>query len=310
MANQEHIEVVKQGRARICEWKKGNAGVKFDLREANLQGHNLSRADLSQADLSRADLSQTDLSHADLTQANLCEAKLYKTNLRETFLSDANLKGIKDAEHARYLDTVILVQGDVKNFSECNRKKLEKYLDWSRLRTVGRLPLFGASYSALILIPIIFYVFAIYNNSVDTMRDMVDKVLHWLGELTRQDPSIVGSLLYEIRIKAHNLLQRWPIPSQSLLILISTILLAIGSSLYTFFCPPRIKEYSQTQWCDELKCSLLHYWPLAWKYRWVRFLCAFSYALGGLGALWVIGTKVWGTAKFIIHNSTLPLSFF
>jgi hypothetical protein len=80
----------------------------------------------------------------------------------------------------------------------------------------------------------------------------------------------------------------------------------VGSTLYTFFSPSRIKEFSRDQGCDQLGRSLLHYWPLAWKYRYIRLACAMCYALGGAGALWVIGTKVWQTALFIWKYSTLP----
>jgi hypothetical protein len=38
-----------------------------------------------------------------------------------------------------------------------------------------------------------------------------------------------------------------PIPSQSFLLLLSTVLLAAGSTMYTFFCPSRIKEFSRDQ---------------------------------------------------------------
>src|SRR2546425_3893712 len=45
---------------------------------------------------------------------------------------------------------------------------------------------------------------------------------------------------------------------------------AIGSTLYTFFCPSRIKEFSRDQWCDQIGHSLVHYWPFAWKHRGAR----------------------------------------
>jgi hypothetical protein len=35
---------------------------------------------------------------------------------------------------------------------------------------MGRLPLFGASYTALILIPIALYGLALYNDNIDLMR--------------------------------------------------------------------------------------------------------------------------------------------
>jgi hypothetical protein len=74
----------------------------------------------------------------------------------------------------------------------------------------------------------------------------------------------------------------------------STILLAVGSTLYTFFCPSRIKEFSCDQWCDQLGHSLLHYWPLAWKHRYIRLTCAAC----------VPGSKLWETGVFISMNTT------
>jgi hypothetical protein len=97
-----------------------------------------------------------------------------------------------------------------------------------------------------------------------------------------------------------------PIPSLSFVLLVSTILLAVGSTLYTFFCPSRVKEFSRDQWCDQLGHSLLHDWPLAWKHRYIRLAFAACYALGGTGALWVLSTKVWHTAWFILKHSTFP----
>jgi hypothetical protein len=87
-------------------------------------------------------------------------------------------------------------------------------------------------------------------------------------------------------------------------LLISTGLLAVASTLYTFFAPSRIKEFSRDQWCDQLGRPLLHYWPLAWKHRYIRLICAACYALGGGGALWVLGTKVGHTGWFIWRHST------
>ena len=100
-------------------------------------------------------------------------------------------------------------------------------------------------------------------------------------------------------------LQPLPIPSLSLKLLISTVLLAIASTAYAFFCPSRIKEFSKEVWQYELRHSLLHYWPLAWKGRWVRLVCATCYILGGFGVLYVLISKLWSVAVFIWENSYL-----
>jgi hypothetical protein len=343
MANPEHVEVVKQGVEAIRQWQEENPEVRLNLREADLSGAslskvelhgaiprgvrlsvanirrpilrgvrfsvanlggadlseanlsrtNLSGADLSRADLSGADLSRADLGGADLSEANLSRADLSKANLSEADLSEAVLDSVQGAHHAHGLETAWLNRGDVRYFETCNRSWPEHVFDWERLRIVGRLPLFGISYTALILIPIVFYGLALYNDKVELIRAWADQVI--------ASPDHPWQRLAPLVLER---LHPRPIPHQSLLLLISTVLLAAGSTLYTFFSPSRIKEFSRDQWCDQLGRSLLHYWPLAWKHRYIRLICAACYALGGAGALWVLGTKVWHTAVFIWENST------
>jgi hypothetical protein len=160
---------------------------------------------------------------------------------------------------------------------------------------VGRLPLFGASYTALILIPILFYGLVLYNDQVALVRAWAEQVM--------TQPDHLFSRLASLTL-AH--LHTRPIPQQSLLLFVSTILLAVGSTLYTFFCPSRVKEFSRTQWCDQFGRSLLHYWPLAWKHRLIRLVCAACYAIGGLGAGWVLLTKGWRVLLFIYKYSPHP----
>jgi hypothetical protein len=300
MANPEHVEVVKQGAEAIQKWREDNPKMKLDLggadlhrahlTEANLTGAFLVRADLSEAELREANLAGAELGDADLHEANLAGA-----NLREASLARANLYQVRGAPLAHNLETARLREADAHYFETCHRPWLDHSMDWERLRTMGRLPLFGISYAALILIPIVFYGLALYNDQIDLVHTWAaqavsspDHPLHWLAPL----------LLERLHPR--------PIPRQSLLLLGSTILLAAGSTLYTFFCPSRVKEFSRDQWCDQLGRSLLHYWPLAWKHRYLCLTCAACYALGGAGALWVLGMKVWHTGVFIWDNSTWP----
>jgi hypothetical protein len=184
---------------------------------------------------------------------------------------------------------------DAYYFETCYRPWPEHWVDWERLRVVGRLPLFGISYTALILIPIVFYGLALYNDKVELVRAWAEPVIALPDHPWHRLASLIIDRLH-----------RRPIPSHSLLLLLSTVFLAAGSTLYTFFCPSRIKEFSRGQWCDQLGHSLLYYWPLAWKHRYLRLACAACYALGGVGAAWVLGTKVWHTALFIVKHSTWP----
>jgi uncharacterized protein YjbI with pentapeptide repeats len=113
MANQEHLDILKQGVDAWNKWREehpevrpnlGGANLRdTDLREANLFGVDLSEANLSSAnlyqvqlsgaDLKGANLSRTDFSAADLIKANLSNANLSGATIDAACLTVANLKG-------------------------------------------------------------------------------------------------------------------------------------------------------------------------------------------------------------------------
>ena len=79
MANQEHLDILRQGVDAWNEWRKEflDPLIKADLQLG--------------PDLSGADLEFLDLSGANLYKANLTGANLYSTRLREANLQDAKL---------------------------------------------------------------------------------------------------------------------------------------------------------------------------------------------------------------------------
>ena len=96
MANQEHLDILKQGVEAWNQWREEHAGIQPDLRRADLRGADLRGADLSYAELDDADLSRANLSRANLSYsypiaANLSSANLSEANLSEAYLSFANL---------------------------------------------------------------------------------------------------------------------------------------------------------------------------------------------------------------------------
>jgi len=88
MANQEQVEILKQGVHVWNKWRAENLGLQVDLFGAELMG-----ADLKQANLSGADLRQADLWKADLWKADLSEADLGGASLMGASLSGAQLGG-------------------------------------------------------------------------------------------------------------------------------------------------------------------------------------------------------------------------
>src|SRR5262249_23673294 len=158
---------------------------------------------------------------------------------------------------------------DVHYYDRVIREWPERWADWETIRIAGRLPLFGASYSALIVIPAYLYALEVYNGKVNAARAWVQAS----SVPSRASEAIVAHLHEE------------PMPARWGLRLVSTILLAAASTIYALACPSRVKSFSRDQWCDEHRHSLVHYWADAWRMRSLRLACAAMYLLGGLGAL-------------------------
>lgn len=97
MANQEHVDILRQGVEVWNEWRELNPYETPNLSSANLKGAflheaNLSTVDLTEADLSEANLNSADLSDAQLNLANIRGASLFYTNLYGANLNKANLR--------------------------------------------------------------------------------------------------------------------------------------------------------------------------------------------------------------------------
>jgi hypothetical protein len=151
------------------------------------------------------------------------------------------------------------------------------------------LPLFGASYTALIIIPAYVYLLGIYNQKIEAIQAWLSS--HPTGE--------VGGISAKASSAALKYIHTEPIPINFRILFLSAIFLAIASTIYALFCPSRVKEFSRDQWCDELGRSLVHYWAEAWTRRWLRLACAVLYALGGVMALYVLCRKLYDVAVIL-----------
>jgi uncharacterized protein YjbI with pentapeptide repeats len=138
MANQKHVDLLKQGIEAWNDWRKEHPSLEVDLswtdgtngdfsgidlsganllgaklrgadfREANLSETNLSGADLSNANLSNSNLSNADLFDAQLSGAQLRGAMLTNVNLNRANLSNADLSGVN--LHAFNLSSANLIK--------------------------------------------------------------------------------------------------------------------------------------------------------------------------------------------------------
>ncbi|HEX3864515.1 MAG TPA: hypothetical protein VHY35_22760 [Stellaceae bacterium] len=159
----------------------------------------------------------------------------------------------------------------------------DQYASWEKLRSFGRLPLFGTSLSALVSIPLLFFALSYYNDHVRRLHDAP----------TAADFKLFVNTLHEI-----------PLPALSFWLLISTLLLGIASSIYSLACPARVREFSQSQWTDQFGKSGLVYLSDSWSRRRVRALVAAFYWIGGAGTSIILLIKLWNAAVFIWKNST------
>jgi hypothetical protein len=104
MANEEHVEILRQGVGVWNRWREENPDVRPDLSEADLSRAYLRGADFSGAGLSWVDLREADLRGAYLIRACLSGADLREADLNEAYLMGADLSsaalGQADLSHA------------------------------------------------------------------------------------------------------------------------------------------------------------------------------------------------------------------
>jgi uncharacterized protein YjbI with pentapeptide repeats len=92
MANEEHLEIIKQGTVTWNNWRKKHPEVKPDLSYANFSYANFRSVNLDKADLSRTDLRRADLSGADFSRAIISDTSFGDRDFRL-------LKGLETIKH-------------------------------------------------------------------------------------------------------------------------------------------------------------------------------------------------------------------
>lgn len=93
MANEEQLEILKQGVHIWNKWRHKNPTAQINLREGKLNNLDLRQVDLTKADLTECTLTNTSLAAAELGEAILAGAYLSGTNFTLANLTGANLTG-------------------------------------------------------------------------------------------------------------------------------------------------------------------------------------------------------------------------
>jgi uncharacterized protein YjbI with pentapeptide repeats len=123
MANQEQLDILKQGVEVWNEWREKNPDIQIDLSGADLSGVILREANISEANLYKTNLDRADLRMANFAGANLDRATLRETNLSGATLSRAFLYGAdlsraflsKAFLHRTHLDKTNVSEADFSN---------------------------------------------------------------------------------------------------------------------------------------------------------------------------------------------------
>ena len=97
MANQEQVDVLRQGVEVWNEWRERNPRASIDLKGQNLRGLDLSGINLVNSNLNETDLSESRLEGAKLRNAELVKCQMQNAYLgfvdfSEADLSEANLE--------------------------------------------------------------------------------------------------------------------------------------------------------------------------------------------------------------------------
>src|SRR5437667_259237 len=90
MANQDHLDLLKQGKVVWNTWRQGHPHIRPDLSRARLRGVHLEGTDLNEANFLEADLSGANFTGATLIRANLSGADLTMACFRDADLKDLN----------------------------------------------------------------------------------------------------------------------------------------------------------------------------------------------------------------------------
>jgi hypothetical protein len=279
---------------RSARFFKCNAnGCKFnevDFTGAILDESNINHTAFHRAILIDARLRRSGIVACDLTAADLAGADFYETGVNQT-----NFSGTKNARLAKNLQSV---SGSPYKFDECDRHFIERWIDWGKIRTFGQLPLFGASYTALLFIFVYLGALEFYNDKVIAAHRWADRAIIASDKLPGHAADPVVNLAESVKDR----LRHQRPPDHASLILSSTLLLMAASTIYVLRCPVEIKEFSSAQWCYELKHELIHYWPRSWKHRWWRVVCGSFYLVGATLAAWVIFWKIWWVISYLAHS--------
>lgn len=285
-----HLENATFEKSRLPAAALDHAALPHvNLRDTTLVGADLSRATINQdsslcrarcegAHFADAIIGAANLEGANLRGANLARARLMEVNLTDAILAEADLESAEftdviwrrtDLSRSNLKGITVRSRSPLTDGSESIVSKGNRLLNWARLRTIGEVPLFGVSWTAFLL-------------SLSC--------IHLVGWLNEQQ--ILLGINYPI-----------PIPGRLPMILLNSVILVIGTTIYRFWCPHRVQEFSETRWVEEHRHPRLLYFQASWSRRPAQWLAFLFTAAGGLIAAVLIGERILVAMRYILKWS-------
>lgn len=317
MPNPEHVSKLNAGIAHWNQWRMDHDDEEIDLEWAKMSGHNLRGVDLTGAKLRYADFSG-----ADLTGAKLVDAKLGRAKFCDGILKDADLTGadLEDTDLERAVSNGIILknarlrrtrlgQADLRGanmdwadaggsglaYADLRGASLKRvrltYTDWEAVKIDHKTRLvqnrFGPDHNAL------------SDRSDTILLSMRDRLLNWsnlrfIGQIPIFGVSwsaFIGTIMVINGIgflNEHTLTNHAiPIPARAKTILVGSVLLVIGSTIYRLFCPDRVQVFSETQWVEEHNHPRILYLAQSLRRSGLQWLAMIFTAAGGLLSAWL-----------------------
>jgi len=214
MANEDHLNILKQGVEVWNKWREENPDIKPKLIKAELFDINLSKADLSGADFSGAELGGAVLSEAnlhgaklswayltlaDLSGANLRYVDLVGANLSRSDFRKADLDGA-DLERANLVETKL----EGANISNCRIYGISAWdLKISQETKQFNLVITKSDEPVITVdnLEVAQFIYLLLNN--EKIRHVIDtitsKVVLILGRFTEERKNVLDSIRDELR---------------------------------------------------------------------------------------------------------------
>jgi len=136
MANEKHLEIIRQGVEQWNQWREDNPEIEPDLSDVDLSNLKLNNANLSDTDLRRSILKNTDFRGANLVRADLRSASINKASfnlakMREANFSEAYLRA-SDLSEAD-LKRAYFIRADLVRVELCETDLTKADFRWAYL---------------------------------------------------------------------------------------------------------------------------------------------------------------------------------